>query len=182
MDGKALSPACKESLMREALLEAERGMENGEVPIGCVIAVREKDDCRIVARGYNSSNALRRKTAHAEIIAFERTGAPAPGQSPALPLDADHVILVSTLEPCVMCLGAAIEAGIHTVLFGLPAPADSGAPRIQPPESPESNYPQIEGEIFAAESRALFETWLDAHRHEPENEQVKYVTQLLSLV
>lgn len=160
--------------MREALAEAELGMAEGEAPIGCVIALREGDRARIVARGHNRVNGLQRKNAHAEIVAFESAG----GENPALPLDAEHVVLVSTLEPCVMCLGAAMETGVELVLFGLRAPADNGTQRLRPPESPESSDPKIEGDILANESRALFERWLQGKEG---TEQAKFVEQLLRL-
>ena len=167
----------KEALMREALAEAERGVAEGEAPIGCVLAVGSGPDLRVVARGHNRLNALKRKTAHAEMVAFEAAGSVG-GAPPALPLDAEDVIMVSTLEPCVMCLGAAMEAGVSRVLFGLNAPADNGTQRVKPPESPESSAPEITGGILAAESRALFEQWLEGKKG---TEQAKFVEQLLAL-
>ena len=167
----------KERLMREALAEAERGMAEGEAPIGCVLALGADAEPKIVARGHNRLNALGRKTAHAEIVAFENAGS-RNGEPPSLPLDADDVILVSTLEPCVMCLGAAMEVGVGQVLFGLNAPADNGTQRVKPPESPESRTPEIEGGILSAESRALFERWLEGKQG---TEQAKFVEQLLAL-
>ena len=172
-----LTTAQQEMLMREALAEAVQGVGEGEAPIGCVLARQEGDTVQVIARGHNRVNALQRKTAHAEIVTFENAGG-GPGQPPALPLDATGVILVSTLEPCVMCLGAAMEAGVGTVLFGLAAPADNGTQRVKPPESPESSAPQITGGILPAESRRLFEQWL----HGKEGtEQAKFVEQLLAL-
>jgi len=171
------TPSEQKELMRAALAEAALGMDEGEAPIGCVLARGAGKSLRIVARGHNRVNALARKAAHAEMVAFENAGAHN-GQPPALPLDADDVILVSTLEPCVMCLGAAMEAGVRTVLFGLRAPADSGTGRVTPPESPESHAPQIVGGILPEESRALFESWLVGRE---DTEQAKFVTQLLSL-
>lgn len=171
----------KERLMREALAEARRGLAEGEAPIGCVIAVADEESpgkARIVSRGRNRANALQRKTAHAEIIAFENAGADKNGGTPTLPLDAKGVILVSTLEPCVMCLGAAMETGVETVIFGLKAPADNGTSRVRPPESPESTAPEIEGDILARESRALFVEWLKGRE---DTEQAKFVKQLLAL-
>lgn len=162
--------------MREALAEAERGMTENEAPIGCVLARHRNGKPEIVARGHNRVNGLKRKTAHAEMVAFENASQ---GDPPALPLDADaDVILVSTLEPCVMCLGAAMEAGVGTVLFGLQAPADNGTSRVKPPESPESSAPTITGGILAGDSRRLFEKWLKGKEN---TEQAKFVTQLLAL-
>jgi len=170
----------KETLMREALAEAQRGMDEGEAPIGCVLALGgggPDAKPQIVARGHNRVLALGRKTAHAEMVTFENAGSHN-GEPPALPLNAENIILVSTLEPCVMCLGAAMEGGVSLVLFGLTAPADSGTQRVTPPQSPESSHPEIEGGILAAESRALFEDWLEAHKG---TEQAKFVEQLLAL-
>ena len=156
-----------EPLMREALATAREGMENGEAPIGCVIA---RGDGRIVARAWNAMNRTGNKTAHAEIMAF----AEAAGR---VPLDARDLVMVSTLEPCVMCTGAAMEAAVATIVFGLRAPADSGTGRVRPPESPESSMPAIVGDVLAAESRALFEEWLEDNG---DREQAAYVRQLLA--
>lgn len=176
MASTTLTPAQQEGLMREALAEARQGMAEGEAPIGCVLARGEGDTLRVVARGHNRVNGLGSKIAHAEIVTFYN--ASGEGREPALPLDADDAILVSTLEPCVMCLGAAIEAGVKTVLFGLVAPADNGTQRVRPPESPESRALEIVGGILPAESRALFEAWLEGKKG---TEQAKFVEQLLAL-
>ena len=179
----SVSPETRESLMREALAEAERGMAEGEAPIGCVIARPEADrpgSAFIVARGHNRSNALQRKNAHAEIIAFENAGSDGRGRPAALPIDANDAILVSTLEPCVMCLGASMEAAVDTVVYALKAPADSGTGRVRPPASPESQMPRIVGDVLAGESRALFQRWLD-RPGEKNAQQVRFVRQLLEL-
>ena len=157
-----------ERLMRPALDVAREGMANGEVPIGCVIA---RGDGQIVARAHNAMNRTANKTAHAEIMAFADLAG-------RVPLDARDLVMVSTLEPCVMCTGAAMEAAVSTVVFGLRAPADSGTGRVRPPESPESAMPEFIGEVLAAESRALFEEWLAGHAGTP---QAAYVEQLLAL-
>ena len=155
-----------ERLMRAALEQAEAGMRAGEAPIGCVLA---DGDGRIVAAGHNEQNRTQIKTAHAEMVTFAKAAG-------KLSMDGKDSILVSTLEPCVMCTGAAMEAAVDVILFGLRAPADAGSSRVQPPVSPESQMPRIVGDILAAESRALFETWLQSHRHDP---QAAYVKQLL---
>ncbi len=174
-----LTDAEKERLLREAIAEANQGVSEGEAPIGCVIALPDKNGhATIVARGHNRGNALKRKNAHAEIIAFENAGSDESGREPTLPMDAKDVILVSTLEPCVMCLGAAMESGVTYVLFGMDAPADNGTKRVKPPESPESANPVIEGGILAQECRQLFEKWLQGKEG---TEQAKFVEQLLAL-
>ena len=164
-----LTNARLEAMMREALAAAQEGMDAGEAPIGCAIFDGEG---RVVARGYNEMNATQNKTAHAEIVTFAKAAG-------KLPLDAHDFVLVSTLEPCVMCTGAAMEAAVDTIVYALQAPADAGSGRVRPPESPESQMPRIVGGVLADESRQLFERWLDQHRGEP---QAAYVEQLLARV
>jgi tRNA(adenine34) deaminase len=166
-----LDPASCESLMREALGEARSGLDEGECPIGCVLARVEPGAPRIVARGHNRVKALARRTAHAEMVAFEHAAG-------ALPVDAPDICLVSTLEPCVMCLGACFEAGVSLVVFGLRAPADSGTRRVNAPASPETRVPVLLGDVLAAESRSLFVEYVKRHRGSRE---IAYAEQLLSL-
>ena len=156
-----------ESLMRVALVVALDGMEHGEAPIGAVLA---NGDGTIIARGYNELNESKNKTAHAEIVAFAR----AAGRSSP---EARDLILVSTLEPCVMCLGAAMEAAIDTVLYALAAPADGGTSRVSPPVSPESQMPRVIGGVLADESRQLFKEFLRRRPDSPA--QVAFAKQLL---
>jgi HAD superfamily hydrolase (TIGR01509 family) len=158
-----------EGLMREALAVAEDGMKSGEVPIGCVLAL---GDGSIIARGFNELNRTGGPTAHAEMVTFAKAAG-------KIDPDARDLILVSTLEPCVMCLGAAMECAVDTILYGLKAPADSGTGRVQPPESPESGMPRIVGDVLAKQSRSLFETWLNRAGNNPK--QVQFVRQLLTL-
>jgi HAD superfamily hydrolase (TIGR01509 family) len=164
-----LTQAHLEAMMREALAVARHGMEEGEVPIGCVVA---RGDGTVFARGHNELNAAQDKTAHAEMVTFRRAAG-------RVPTDARDLLLVSTLEPCVMCLGASMEAAVDTIVYGLRAPADSGTGRVQPPESPESQMPRIVGDVLAGESRTLFEQWLRRPGNNPK--QVEFVTQLLAL-
>lgn len=156
------------TLMRAALETARQGIDAGEVPIGCVLA---RGDGSIIARGFNRMNATQNKTAHAEVVAFQDAAG-------KCPLDCRDLILVSTLEPCVMCTGAAMEASVDTILYALPAPADNGTSRVAPPTSPEAQLPRFIGRILADDSRALFQTWLDANGDTP---QASFVTQLLKL-
>jgi HAD superfamily hydrolase (TIGR01509 family) len=158
-----------ESLMREALKAAREGMDAGEAPIGCVLA---RGDGTVVARAFNELNRSGVKTAHAEMAAFARSAG-------KVPPDARDLLLVSTLEPCVMCLGASMEAAVDTIVYGLRAPADSGTARVEPPQSPESQMPRIVGHVLADESRKLFEEWLRKPDNNPQ--QVKFVKQLLAL-
>ena len=165
-----MSQTLLESLMSEALDVAREGMAAGEAPIGALLA---RGDGTIIAWGYNELNKSQNRAAHAEMVAFARSAGKVPKESRDL-------ILVSTLEPCVMCLGAAMEAAVNTVVYGLKAPADSGTNRVEPPVSPESQMPRIVGGVLADESRKLFEEFLK--KGTGNEQQAAFVRQLLELV
>lgn len=155
-----LDHALLDALMQQALAAAQRALDDGEAPIGAVLA---RGDGTLISGGWNRFNRTGDRTAHAEIDAFRAAG-------DALDPDARDTILVSTLEPCVMCLGAAMELAIDTVVYGLRAPADAGTSRVDPPQSPDNQMPRIVGDVRAAESRALFERWLATPGHNPAQE------------
>jgi len=99
-----------------ALEEAAFSLHEGEVPIGAVIAIGEE----IIAKAHNRPIALNDPSAHAEILAIrmaaERIGNyRLPGTS-----------LYVTLEPCIMCAGAIIQARIGRVVFGAEDPKAGG--------------------------------------------------------
>ncbi len=162
----SLTRELQERLMRDALDAAREGMAQGEAPIGAVIA---NADGHVVVRAFNEMQHSGNKTAHAEIVAFARAAG-------RIPMDARDFLLVSTLEPCVMCTGAAMVGAVDTIVFALRAPADNGSGRVTPPESPESQMPRIVGDVLAAESRSLFVEWMAVHGDMP---QAAYIQQLL---
>jgi tRNA(Arg) A34 adenosine deaminase TadA/ADP-ribose pyrophosphatase YjhB (NUDIX family) len=166
-----LTAASTECLMRAALDEARLGLAEGECPIGCVVGLLDGSEVSIIARGHNRVKALGRRTAHAELITFENAGS-------ALPVDSQDIVLISTLEPCIMCEAACMEAGVSEVAFGLRAPADCGSGRVKPPSSPQTRTPRVTGGVLAAESRALFEQYVRGREGTPE---AAYGEQLLSL-
>ncbi len=157
------------ALMDECLQLATQAMGVGEVPIAAIIA---RGDGQIIGWGWNELKAKRDPILHAEIAAFRDAAG-------RYPTHADDLILVSTLEPCIMCAGAAILSGVATIVYGLDAPADGGMKRIRPPSSPDMHMPNVIGPIATDEVLSLFERWLTDHGH--DDEQSPYVTQLLKL-
>lgn len=153
--------------MLDTALEAARtGMAEGEAPIGAALfdATGER-----IASGHNRSRATGERTMHAEMSAFRE--APRRGRTLG-----PGTIMVSTLEPCVMCLGAAMEVGVDVVLYGLAAPSDGGLERVAPPTSPENLFCRVRGGIRAREARELFVEW---RRTIASAEQLPYVNELL---
>ena len=97
-----------ELFMRQALDQAQRALDAGEVPVGCIIVHQNQ----IIAKGHNQRESLQDPTAHAEIIAI--TAAASHFKSWRL----EDTALYVTLEPCAMCAGAIILARIPNVYFG----------------------------------------------------------------
>lgn len=94
--------------MHEAIKEARKAEEIGEVPIGAVIVLGDE----IVGRGHNLRESNRDGTAHAEMIAIREA---------SQALDAWrllHCRLYVTLEPCPMCSGAIVQCRIPYVIYG----------------------------------------------------------------
>ncbi len=101
-----------EALMKEALHEAQSAFAEGEVPIGAVVA----KDGQILGRGHNSKENLCDPTAHAEILALRQAGR----FSRSWRLTGSTLYV--TAEPCLMCLGAALQARVATIVFGCEEP------------------------------------------------------------
>jgi tRNA(adenine34) deaminase len=98
--------------MGVALAEARRGADEDEVPIGAVVVL----DGRELARAHNAPITLADPTAHAEVLALRaaarRVGAyRLPG-----------TILYATVEPCAMCVGAALHARVARIVYGAADP------------------------------------------------------------
>lgn len=99
-----------EHLMRLALAEAELAIPHGDVPVGALVIV----DGEIIASRHNERQLTADPTAHAEVLAMRDACAHLGTWR------LDNATLVSTLEPCTMCAGAAVNARIDKVVFGAP--------------------------------------------------------------
>ncbi len=95
--------------MKLALNEAEKAREKEEVPIGAVLVADNKD---VLAAEHNQTVTLNDPTAHAEILAL-RSAAAKVGNYRLL-----NTTLYVTVEPCPMCMGAAIHARVSRLVFG----------------------------------------------------------------
>jgi len=112
--------AAAEIWMQEAIIEARKAESEGEVPVGAILLLNEK----IVGRGHNSPIRLNDPTAHAEILALRQ----AARNSTNYRLSGS--VLIVTIEPCIMCVGAMIQARVEAVVYGAEDPK-AGAIRSQ---------------------------------------------------
>lgn len=94
--------------MKQAIIEAQKASDNGEIPVGAVIVANKK----IIARAHNQTELLTDVTAHAEILAIT---------SASNHLGNKYLqgcTLYVTLEPCIMCSGALRWSQLSKVVYG----------------------------------------------------------------
>ena len=142
--------------MREALAEARRALDAGEVPVGAGV-VR---DGELIGRGRNASIGQKDPTAHAEVLAL-REAALAAGNY-RLP----GATLYTTVEPCAMCCGAVLQARVSRVVFGaVDQKAGAAESLYRLLGDPRLNHrAEVVGGVLAEECGALLREFFDSRR------------------
>jgi tRNA(adenine34) deaminase len=102
--------------MRAALDEAKRAAREDEVPVGAVVV----HEGRVIARAHNRPLHLNDPTAHAEVLALRRAARKLGNYRLA------GCTLYVTMEPCVMCVGAIVQARIERLVYGARDPKAGG--------------------------------------------------------
>ena len=137
-----------ETFMQAALEEAEAAGRDGEYPIGAVVVI----DGAVVSRGRSRNRARRSQLAHAELEALQQAGE-------LLWEPNDRAVLFTTVEPCPLCLGAAVMADVPHIVFAHPDPAVQARETIERIPYVGSHIDAYIGGILRDESRALFERY-----------------------
>lgn len=149
------SPA--ERFMRLALDEARQGFQLGEVPVGAVIV----SDGRVIAAGFNQPIRAVDPTAHAEMVAL-RQAARALGNY-RLP----GTTLYVTVEPCLMCVGAILNARVAAVVYGAPEPKSGAiASILKLAEVPANHRFDVVAGVLEDECRQLLVDFFRFRREE----------------
>ncbi|MHB8066395.1 MAG: tRNA adenosine(34) deaminase TadA [Desulfobaccales bacterium] len=141
--------------MGEALDAAREGLAAGEVPVGAVLVGEI-----VLARAFNRPIGLNDPTAHAEVLAL-RSAAARLGNY-RLP----GTTLYVTIEPCIMCVGALIQARVARLVFGAADPKGGGCVSLyRLPEDPRLNHRlEVTGGVREAECRELLQEFFKARR------------------
>lgn len=142
--------------MREALKLAREAQMAGEVPVGAVVVCKEK----IIACARNERETSGDPTAHAEVLALRRA-AEALGTRRL-----EGCTLYVTLEPCPMCAGAIVMAGIDAVLFGAydPRCGCAGSLYDLPEDASFGRVIPCSGGLLEAECRLVLNAFFDLRR------------------
>ena len=142
-----------EQYMQQALIQAQKAFDAGEVPIGAIVVLQDK----IIARSHNQVQLLNDSTAHAEIVAlttaFNFLG------SKYLP----DATLYVTVEPCLMCSGALYWSKIGKIVFGA-ADDKNSYRRFTGTNNPFHPKTVIKGGILNEECALLMKKFFIARR------------------
>jgi tRNA(adenine34) deaminase len=142
--------------MGEALEEARRGLDAGEVPVGALVVIADE----IVGRAHNAPIALLDPTAHAEVLALRAAA------RRSVNYRMTDATLYVTVEPCAMCCGAALQARIARLVY---AAADPKAGAVESlfrllDDARLNHRVQSRGGVRAEESRTLLRAFFEARR------------------
>jgi len=142
--------------MRQALAQAVRAREAGEVPVGAMIVFEGV----VVGTGYNQPIAAVDPTAHAEVVAIREAARRV--QNYRL----SGATLYVTVEPCLMCVGAMVHARIGMVVYGA-AETRAGAlgSAVAAHETPGLNHRlEVVGGVLAEECGAVMQAFFRERR------------------
>lgn len=142
--------------MRLALDQAKLAYEKDEVPIGAIV-VR---DGKIIGKGYNRKEELGDATAHAEILALKEAMKNVGGWR------LTGATIYATIEPCVMCVGALIQARVDSIVFGAADPKFGGIVSLHNlADDPRHNHRMsYKGGVLEEECRELMQSFFRAKR------------------
>ena len=156
--------------MKEALILAEEGMsEFHELPIATILVAGEKE----IGRGVTSNVRKNSLVAHGELLVLMDTP-----KSTFFTCDRP-LVLYTTAEPCIMCIGAAIECGVDKIVYGMPAFPDGGACYVPKLQGVNERIPEIEGGILEEEVHKLLKKFIETQ--DSSNPAMYYATEWLRL-
>ncbi|AWS44397.1 deaminase [Streptosporangium sp. 'caverna'] len=149
-----------DKLVGLAIDVAEEGLVAGELPIGAVVVMGDV----VVGRSHTQEKGQGRRIAHAELLTMEEADRRLGWEPRSAPLR-----LAVNLEPCLMCLGAAMALGVSEIYYGLESPGDgaAGLPALWQPTTPDmpfSHPPKLIGGLRRTQCRAQFARYADTAR------------------
>jgi tRNA(adenine34) deaminase len=158
--------ATNQRFMREALEQAALGADAGEVPIGAVLVMEN----RVVARAFNQPIGRTDPTAHAEVLVLRDAARAA--KNYRLPEATVYV----TIEPCIMCVGALVQARVREVVFGSTEPRTGAlVSTLRGMELAGINHRfEVSGGVCEEECRALMQSFFRAKRQAPGTAETAY--------
>ena len=144
-----------EHFMQQVLALAAKALEYGEFPIAAIVVLDEE----VISQGTTSEQREKRYLGHAELVALEaadRLGLSFEARSRAS--------LYTNLEPCLMCMGAAMSFFLGQLVYALESPGDGAVELVRgwarkEDDLPGYQIPKIAGGLLRDESAMLFEEY-----------------------
>ncbi len=135
-----------------ALDVAEEGLAAGEMPIGAVVLQGDQ----VVGRAFTQEHLQHRRIVHADLLAMQQAD-----EALGFSKRVEPLTLAVSLEPCLMCMGAAITLGVSRVLYALESPNDGAVELLAtwapPVELPFFKRPaEIQGGLYRERAQQLF--------------------------
>ncbi|WP_433382111.1 nucleoside deaminase [Actinoplanes sp. CA-142083] len=142
-----------DDLVAAAIEVAEEGMARGELPIGAVVEMGGE----IIGRAHTQDVASGRRLVHADLLAMTEADTRLGWRDRPHPLR-----LAVNLEPCLMCMGAAMALKVTDVYYALESPSDGGAAVAASwPSHPWFAPPAVTGGLRRDEARDQFRRYCD---------------------
>jgi tRNA(adenine34) deaminase len=163
-----------EGYMQQALSLAAEALEEGEFPIAAIVVL----DDHILARATASEQREKRFLSHAELVALEQA------DRQGLSFDQRHrAKMFTTLEPCLMCMGAAMSFFLGEIYYALESPGDGAVELVQgwvrkEEDIPGYQLPNITGGLLREQSIRLFEEYVARREPGPMREWAETLTKL----
>jgi tRNA(adenine34) deaminase len=163
-----------EDFMRQTLTLAAEALELGEFPIGAIVVLDDK----VITRATASEQRERRFLGHAELVALE--------EADRMGLSFDErgrARLFANLEPCLMCMGAAMSFFLGEIYYGLESPGDGAVELAQAwvrkeEDIPGYQLPRITGGLLREESIRLFKEYVSRREPGPMRDWAETLTKL----
>ena len=142
--------------MRRALELARHAARDNEVPVGALLVLQEE----VIGEGWHRPIAGHDPTAHAEIVALRA------GAQRLRNYRLEHTTLYATLEPCIMCMGAVLNARVSRVVFGAwDQKAGACGSVVDLPRQPKLTHRiDVFGGVCSDESAALLRQFFETRR------------------
>ena len=163
-----------EYYMRQVLALAAGALEEGEFPIAAIVVL----DDEVVSRATASEQRERRFLGHAELVALEEA------DRQQLSFDErGRARLFTNLEPCLMCMGAAMSFFLGEIVYGLESPGDGAVELVRAwvrkeEDIPGYQIPRITGGLLREESIHLFDEYVARREPGPMRDWAETLTRL----
>jgi tRNA(adenine34) deaminase len=159
--------------MEKALAVAREGLAHGELPVGAVVVANNQ----VIASAYTQEQSQGRLLVHADLLALQ-----AADQIRPFPAPRRDVTLYVNLEPCLMCMGAAMSMFIGRVCYGLESPGDGAADIVRnfKPRAdgfPAYHAPVLQGGVLRERNFELLNEYLQL---KPDGPMADWVRHLLN--